>query len=103
MAKARGMGVEGELLAQMFVDDIIWCGHDAASIQEILRRSELFCEFHQVSVNRDKSEYTSLNDSGTQVRWAPSPAYPLGTVLNRKGKHGSTKKLRGEKDARIIE
>ena len=57
MAKARGMGVEGELLAQMFVDDSIWCGKDAASIQEILRRSELFCEFHQVRVNRDKSEY----------------------------------------------
>ena len=56
MAKARGKGVEGELLAQMFVDDSIWCGKDAASVQEILRRSELFCEFHQVRVNRDQSE-----------------------------------------------
>ena len=81
MAKARGMGVEGELLAQMFVDDSIWCGKDAASIQEILRRSELFCEFHQVRVNRDKSEYISMNDSGTQVRWTPSCAYPLGKVV----------------------
>ena len=56
MAKSRGMGMKGELLAQMFVDDSIWCGKDAASIQEILRRSELynvmFCEFHQVRVNR---------------------------------------------------
>ena len=41
----------------MFVDDSIWCGQGAASIQEILRRSELLCEFHQVRVNRDKSEY----------------------------------------------
>ena len=96
MAKAKGMGVEGELLAQMFVDDSIWCGKDAASIQEILRRSELFCEFHQVRVNRDKSEYISMNDSGTQVRWTPNSAYPLGKVLNRKGKHGSTKKVRGD-------
>ena len=102
MAKARGTGVEGELLAQMFVDDSIWCGKDAASIQEILRRSELFCEFHQVRVNRDKSEYISLNDSGTQVRWTPSSAYPLGKVLNRKGKHGSTKKVRGGQDGRVI-
>ena len=85
VAKANGMGVEGELLAQMFVDDSIWCGCDPASIQEILRRSDLFCEFHQFRVNRDKREYISLNDSGTQVRWTPSSAYPLGKVLNRKG------------------
>jgi hypothetical protein len=43
-----------------------------------------------------------MNDSGTQVRWTPSSAYPLGKVLNRKGKHGSTKKVRGEQDGRVI-
>ena len=61
MAKAMGTGVGGGLLAHMFVDDSIWCGKDAASIQEILRRSELFYEFHQVRVNRDKSEYISTS------------------------------------------
>ena len=88
----------------MFVDDSIWCGQDAASIQEILRRSELFCEFHQVRVNRDKRVYISLNDSGTQdlVRWTPNSACPLWNVLNRKGRHGGTKRTRGEPDGRVI-
>ena len=112
--KGKGYKMAGdastEMIAQMFVDDSIWTCKDAKSAQELIRRVELFCDFHSIVINREKSEYIAMNDPGIeQVRWTP-PRGPtegqehLGKVFQRKGACGSVKtRLKpGESDGRVI-
>ena len=112
--KGKGYRMAGdwktEMIAQMFVDDSIWTCKDAASAQELIRRVELFCDFHSIIINREKSEYISMNDPGTQVRWTPPRTVEerkgqghLGKVFERKGATGIvTSKLEsGETDGRV--
>jgi hypothetical protein len=64
-----------EVIAQMFIDDSIWFNDTAAGAQECLRRSDLFCKYHGLTINRDKSEYLAMNAEGHQVRWLPRIQY----------------------------
>jgi hypothetical protein len=85
----------------MFVDDSIWLTDSAAAAQEMARRCELFCDFHSVIINREKSEYLSMNDQGHTLRWTPTNTHPLGKEMHRTGTHGATKRNRGP-DGRTI-
>ena len=53
-------------------------------------------------INKDKSEYITMNDSGTQMRWTPSEQHPLGIPMNRTGVYGPTKKRKDVKDNRTL-
>ena len=90
-----------EVIAQRFVDDSIWFTGSAAAAQEMARRCELFCDFHSVIINREKSEYLSMNDQGHTLRWTPTNTHPLGKEMHRRGTHGATKRNRGP-DGRTI-
>ena len=70
--KGKGYTMEGtdtEFTAQMFVDDSIWAAHTRPNMQETLRRNELFCEFHQLYLNKQKTKYIRMYDQGFHIHW----------------------------------
>jgi len=99
MSSTRKDDVPVEVLAQMFVDDSIWFANSATHAQELARRCELFCDFHKVIINREKSDYVSLNDAGHQLIWTPRPG-SRAKVFQRSGSHGPVKAV--EHDGRTI-
>ena len=60
-----------ELITNFFIDDSLWTTATAADAQELIRRVELFCDFHKVMINKSKSDYVAINAGDTQVRWTP--------------------------------
>ena len=93
---------ETEILAQMFVDDSIWLTRNTAASQEMLRRCDMFCAFHGIIINRDKSEYLTMNDTGQQIRWIPSAQHPIGEPMNRTGTHGKAARSKDKPDGRTF-
>ena len=77
-----------EVQAQMFVDDSIWLADTPQNAQELARRCELFCDFHSILINKDKSQYISINDPGENITWTPDPGKNHGKPVERTGKHG---------------
>ena len=100
--KGKGYKIEGdpenpfnpssqkeEVIAQMFIDDSIWASNTKEGAEEILRRSELFCKFHGISINKEKSENISINyEFGDSLRWIPDADHKRGRPFPRKGKSG---------------
>jgi len=88
---AAGMGVE--LITQFFVDDSIWCAKSKAACQEMMRRNELFCKFHALYLNKPKTRYIRVNDTGGRVRWAaPTAEEPQGETIKPTGRTGAVPK-----------
>jgi len=104
MSGSRQKGEEVEVNAQMFVDDSIWFANSPTHAQELVRRCELFCDFHKVRINKDKSNYVSMNDSGQQMRWTPWPNQkPSDAIFERTGVHGPIRRpKKGELDGRVF-
>lgn len=90
-----------EMIAQMFIDDSIWTTSNASNAQELLRRCEMFCDFHGIIINKDKSEYIAMNHPivpATQVRWIPKPQYK--TEQERKEKIARIKETMSEPESK---
>jgi hypothetical protein len=104
MSKWRGTNKEVEVLAQMFVDDSIWLANSANAAQEMIRRCELFCDFHKVIINKQKSNYVTMNDKGHQITWNPKIGQSREQAeFKRTGKWGRvTRPKKGETDGRVF-
>ena len=104
MSSSKQDKEEVEVNAQMFVDDSIWFANSSTNAQELVRRCELFCDFHKVRINKEKSNYVSMNDTGQQLRWTPWPNQrPSDAVFARTGTHGPVKRpKKGEDDGRVF-
>ena len=91
-----------ELITNFFIDDSLWTTATAADAQELIRRVELFCDFHKVMINKSKSDYVTINAGDTQVRWTP-PRSGKGEAVDCSSTHALGDPFQVQNKRRLIQ